>query len=333
MKVFDCFLFFNELDLLDLRLNLLSDHVDYFVIVESALTFQGEEKEFIFEKNINRFNQFKNKIIYFKIDKYSLNFNELPYIYNPQNVDEEILNRIYKFIDECPHFDKKEEFWWGNDFYQRECISRALATASPNKDDLILISDVDEIPNPNIIDELKKNITPQSLFCLQQHEFCYFLNYYHNSNWFGSCCFLYDKFKKTSLNAIRFSIKRDEGLSPKIINDAGWHFTSIGNINAIQNKIKSWGHREFNNKLILNTIEYNIKHGYDIFRRPGFGKLNYLEVNNNILPSIIKKDIKLYSHLVGPIIMTENSIQKIYHSFIFKINFKIYNYFKIYFNK
>ena len=67
MKIFDCFIFFNELDLLELRLNVLNNSVDFFVIVESAITFQGEDKDFYFEKNIERFAKFQSKIIYLKV--------------------------------------------------------------------------------------------------------------------------------------------------------------------------------------------------------------------------------------------------------------------------
>ena len=66
MKIYDCFLFFNELDLLEIRLNLLYQHVDYFVIVESEVTFQGQLKDFNFEKNIKRYEKFTDKIFYFK---------------------------------------------------------------------------------------------------------------------------------------------------------------------------------------------------------------------------------------------------------------------------
>jgi beta-1,4-mannosyl-glycoprotein beta-1,4-N-acetylglucosaminyltransferase len=64
-KVFDCFIFFNELDLLELRLNTLDSHVDHFLIVESAITFQGEQKEFYYEKNKARFKKYEHKIIHF----------------------------------------------------------------------------------------------------------------------------------------------------------------------------------------------------------------------------------------------------------------------------
>ena len=322
MKIYDCFIFFNELDLLELRLKILNDYVDYFVIVESAITFQGEDKEFFFEKNKSRFSKFENKIIYFQVEKYELDFAKLPLIAKPKNADEIVLNKIYKFIDDCPHFDKKTEFWWGNDFFQRECIWRALAQAKPAADDMIMISDVDEIPNPEIIKSLKGKFFPDSLFCLRQHEFCYYLNYYHNPDWVGTCCFLYASFNNVSLNAIRFSTKRDEGISSQIIENGGWHFTSMGNIDAIKNKIRSWGHREFNTSATLSSVEYNVKHGYDIFRRPGFGKLEYVPVTAGIMPAYLMNNVDKFERLIGPEIAREPLFQWVYYSAYFYLRSK-----------
>ena len=107
MKTYDCFIFHNEIDLLELRLNILNDCVDYFVIVESAITFQGAKKEFLFEKNRNRFAKFERKIIHFKVESYEIDFTNLPYVAEPKNTDEVVLNKIYNFIDECQNFDKK----------------------------------------------------------------------------------------------------------------------------------------------------------------------------------------------------------------------------------
>ncbi|MBT7545415.1 MAG: hypothetical protein HN612_08765 [Kordiimonadaceae bacterium] len=322
MKVFDCFIFFNELDLLELRLNVLDECVDYFVIVESAITFQGEDKEYFFEKNRSRFEKFADKIIYFKVEKSPLDFANLPYITVPQSADDEVLNTIYKHIDDCPHFDKRKEFWWGNDFYQRECIWRALSIADPAPDDLILISDVDEIPNPETVIKIKGNILAASLFCLRQHEFCYYLNYYHNSDWIGTCCFLFDEFSDVSLNAIRFSTKRDEGLSPQIVHNGGWHFTSIGSIDAIKKKIKSWGHRELNNNAVLAGVKYNVRHGYDIFRRPGFGKLTYVPIDHEMLPAALIQFQDPFKYLIGLEIERENFIQRLFYATYFKIRFR-----------
>lgn len=317
MKVFDCFIFFNELDLLELRLNILDSCVDYFVIVESAITFQGEAKKFYFEQNKSRFDKFKHKIIHFKVEKYSLNFAKLPYINEPRSIDEKILNAIYKDIDDCPHFDKEKEFWWGNDFFQRECIRRALAIAQPVPDDLILISDVDEIPNPETLKKIKLEIRPTSLICLNQHEFCYYFNYFHNSEWIGTCCFLHAAFADVSLNAIRFSTKREEGFSPQIMSNGGWHFTSLGSVDAIKKKITSWSHKELNTKYILDSVEYNVRHGYDIFRRSGFGKLECLPIEHRMLPSTLIDFRDTFEHLFGPEIEQENFFQRLFYGVYF----------------
>jgi len=322
MKVYDCFLFFNELDLLELRLNVLNECVDYFVIVESAITFQGEEKEFFFEKNRSRFAKFENKIIYFKVEKYALDFASLPYIVTPKSNDDKILNSIYKHIDACPHFDKQKEFWWGNDFYQRECIRRALAVAKPAQNDLILLSDVDEIPNPETVFVIKGRITPDVVISFRQHEFCYYLNYYHNSDWVGTCGFLYTS-TDVSLNSIRVSSKSVQGCCTEIVDNGGWHFTSIGSVAAIKMKIMSWGHRELNTKFILNSVDYNVRHGYDIFRRPGFGRLGYLPINNGMLPLFLIDNVETFAHLIGPVVEQENIFQRLFYNTYFYSRSKI----------
>lgn len=323
MRIFDCFLFFDELDLLELRLNVLNDIVDYFVIVESAITFQGDDKDFNFEKNKHRFRKFENKIIYFKVDKYGFKFNELPYIQNIKSADDKVLNEIFNHIDECPHFDKTTEFWWGNDFFQRECIRRALVVANPNPEDLIVISDVDEIPKPDTLLKVRDDMPDDTLVCFQQHEFCYYLNYYHNSNWVGTCCFIYSEFKDVSLNTIRFSPKRNEGLPFIIISNGGWHFTSMGGVESIRKKIQSWGHRELNTKATLASVEYNVRHGYDIFRRSGFGKMVSISIGDERLPDYLAHHNEDFKHLIGPRIESENVLRFIFYTSYFFVQAKL----------
>jgi beta-1,4-mannosyl-glycoprotein beta-1,4-N-acetylglucosaminyltransferase len=328
MRTFDCFLFFNELDLLEIRLNLLYSHVDYFVIVESEITFQGKLKEFVFEKNQSRFEKFKDKILYYKIYQYNIDFTKLPYITNAQSDDEIVLNKIYKLVDEANDFDKKE-FWWGNDNFQRESIWRALAQAKPSDSDLILLSDADEIINPDALAEIKKNITFDTIYSCKQHEFYYFLNYYHNSDWFGHVCFFFGSYKYQSLNRIR-TWRTTPNLNFKVIviENAGWHFTNLGTVKNISEKIKSWGHREFNTKIVLNSLNYNIQHGYDIFRRNNFGKLKSLNPDDVLLAPIFDSNSYISSDLVGPRILKENTMKSILFLFYFKVSTRICQYFQ-----
>jgi beta-1,4-mannosyl-glycoprotein beta-1,4-N-acetylglucosaminyltransferase len=323
MRIFDCFLFFNELDLLEIRLNLLYPHVDYFVIVESEITFQGNLKDFVFEKNQERFEKYKDKIYYYKIYKYTLDFTKLPYFESPTTDDEIVLNKIYKLVEEANDFDKKE-FWWGNDNFQRESIWRALSQIKPSNTDLILLSDADEIISIPALMTIKREIKSSLLYCCKQHEFYYFLNYYHHSNWLGQTCFLYGSYKFQSLNRLRaYRTGMKEGYNFVMLENAGWHFTNLGNIKSIENKINSWGHKEFNNLIVLKALKYNIQHGYDIFRRKNFGRLKYITPEDPLLNSLSLFASIKYNHLFGPKIKKEFWFQQFVFSWYFKIAIRL----------
>ena len=119
--IYDCFTFFNELDLLEIRLNTLNDYVDYFVLVEATKTFTGKDKPLYYNENKERFKQFENKIIHIIVDTY-------PDSTNP----------------------------WVLENHQRNSIANGFANCKDN--DIILISDLDEIPRPELIDKYKKQL-------------------------------------------------------------------------------------------------------------------------------------------------------------------------------
>ena len=131
MKIFDCFMYFDEEIVLDLRLNTLNEHVDYFVIVESIFTHKGEKRELMF--NHEKFSKFKNKIIYLIYDEIPRNIEKI-YDSDSEGIKsgKYILNAAYR------------------ENGQRNFISQGLKKADDN--DLILISDVDEIPNLESLD-------------------------------------------------------------------------------------------------------------------------------------------------------------------------------------
>jgi beta-1,4-mannosyl-glycoprotein beta-1,4-N-acetylglucosaminyltransferase len=115
MKIYDCFIFFNENLLTEIRLNLLDDYVDYFVICESQYDHRGNFKGYLF--NQKKFTKFEKKIIYLKIDSF------------PQNIGA-----------------------WERQDFQRDYLENGLLNA--DKDDLIIYSDADEIINPRIISKM-----------------------------------------------------------------------------------------------------------------------------------------------------------------------------------
>ena len=131
MKIIDCFIFYNELDLLNYWLNMLDDIVDYFIIVESTHTFIGKEKELFFNNNKELFKKFENKIIHIIV-------NNLPHIH--PNID----------------FSKGEQS--NNERFQRNQIPIGFDNIKLDDEDIIIITDVDEIPNKNTLKTIKNGL-------------------------------------------------------------------------------------------------------------------------------------------------------------------------------
>ena len=232
MKIFDCFLYSNEDLILDVRLNTLSDYVSRFVIVEANKDHQGKEKKLNF--NINNFQKFKNKITYLVIDDF------------PKNLTN-----------------------WQRENYQRNFISNGLHDAQ--EDDYIIISDVDEIPNLENIDSIKKN--KYSVFEQKMHYYKFNLLNITNPNWYGSrIC------KKKYLKSPQWL--RDQKIKKKyffnfmrinwnIVKNGGWHFSFLLSPDDIKYKIESFAHSEFNNSKFNNIdkIKSSIENNHDLFDR------------------------------------------------------------------
>ena len=303
----DSFLFFQELDLLEIRLEYLYPFVDKFIIVESNQNFKGNSKLYNFEFNIKRYKKYLDKIEYFKIEDKHNNYSSLlEYLGNTEN---HVYKKIDNFIKKHNYYDKKNLF---NilDSYHRECIHLPLNKFC-NDNDIIIISDLDEIPSYRLLDKIKKQREFQDYLRLEQYEFQYYLNCYSNTKWLGSLITKYGYLKNKSLNSMRRSVEES-----KLISYGGYHFTSIGDPKTILNKIESWAHQEFNKPLIKNNIEKNITHGKDIFyrfrkERKRVIKLEKIEIFDKRITEIIKN----YDNLLI------NKIQKNYlYDFEYKFN-------------
>ena len=163
MKIYDCFMFFDEEMLLDLRLNIMDKYVDKFVITEANYMHNGKPKKLLFD--ISKFSKFKDKIIYIVI-------NEPP-------------ADIIK-INDYDSLDKKQSKMIGNakkrEIYQINKTHDAIRKADPN--DIIIISDLDEIPN---LEKVNFKSINQKLIFFEQKMFYYKLNLlYETFSWFGS---------------------------------------------------------------------------------------------------------------------------------------------------
>ena len=223
-------MYFDEDLLLDLRLNTLNKHVKKFVITEATYTHNGAKKKLNFD--INKFKKFKDKISYIIVDK------------QPPN--------ILEFVEGEERHKKGEKLilnGMARDYFQRENLKRGLTDV--HSDDLILISDLDEIPNLKNFDFRKIN---NQIVLFEQKMFYYKLNLiYKEYKWYGTKAVKMKKFlspqwlrniKSKNYSKLRldvfFSKKKYSNLY--FIKDGGWHFTCLRTPEEIEKKLLNFAH-------------------------------------------------------------------------------------------
>lgn len=287
MKIYDTFCFFNELDILELRLNILDPVVDYFVISESSVTHTGIAKPYYFDKNKDRYKKFLDKIIHLKIEDTPNDFINLPIMKEPQNFDEECVSDIHKFIiSQTNRFNRKTQPHYGRDFYQKECVRRGLINC--NDDDIILFSDCDEIPNPITLSETINNIKDTSKFYMfNQLTYYYYINLLKESQWKGTRMGLFKDLKHYSYNELRGNLFTN-------IDNGGWHFSFMGGADNVKMKIESYSAQEMNTKHVINNIKNNIEQKIDPFFR---STLNMVDIDKTY-PEYLLKNIDKYAHMI-----------------------------------
>ena len=259
--IYDCFMYFDEDMLLDLRLNIMSKYIDYFVIIESKYTHQGKVKEN--KLNIADLKKFKDKIIY---------------VYNEEKIE--------------------TDSSWEQENFQRNLIREGINNANP--DDYILISDLDEIPDPKKLPNIFKH--RYSVFNQSVFYYKFNLKNISETNWYGTrCCkkkYLITPQKLRNEKIKNYPFWRLDKIFKKkfnIIEDGGWHFTYIKTLSDIKKKIKSFAHTEFNKDKYLDDVylKQKINNCEDLFER-GF-KYNKIDVNQKNLPSYLVDNINKYS--------------------------------------
>jgi len=260
--VYDCFMFFNELELLEIRLNELDSFVDKFVLVESRLTHSGKPKPLYYEENKDKFEKFNHKIIHI--------ISESGNTPNP----------------------------WLNDHNQRNDIIFGLKDC--NSDDMIMFSDLDEIPNTNtlrnffFVNELQQGVMIQCGMRLYY--------YYFNTEsipdrfWEGTKILRFGTFKESGHTFTELRRNNNRGFQtracsiPKmILNDSGWHFSYIGGIDRVRTKMESFAHQELVNQ--NNTNPSNIQNNLDRLGSVWEGRnLQLTIVQDDELPEYIQEN-------------------------------------------
>ena len=270
MKIIDCFMYFDEDHLLEIRLETLSKFVDKFVIVEANIDHAGNKREPNF--NINNFYKFKDKIQYI----------------------------LLKDLPKHNNFYKKN--WgpaWRRENLQRDALAKGYQDCDQN--DLIMISDLDEIPNPNSI----KNFESTSrIGCFIQKNFLFKLNLINDDepNWYGTrICRKKDLKSPQWLREIK-AIKRPfykfyKPKFDKFLIDGGWHFSSVKSAKGIYKKLNSYAEQQYNNSDFknLDTIEKKIKNKEDLFGR----KFKYKVINIDAsYPKYLLDNIEKYKDFI-----------------------------------
>lgn len=248
--VIDCIPFFNELDILKLRLHILDPLVDRFVIEEATHTFSGLPKDLCFEKNREMFEEFLPKITYLVVDN-----------------------------------SPKEISTHERDKFQKNALAKALTDASD--EDVLILSDVDEIPNPAVLQELVKRFDPDKIYHLAQRNFYCYLNMEEVSGnllsitgefpgverrmWLGTKVFAKKNIPESGIIDLR-EISPEDPRSVRIA-DGGWHFGYMGSCHEtdvsrrVGTKVVAAAHQEYNTEDVLAEVKDRLILGEDIFGR------------------------------------------------------------------
>ena len=284
--IYDCFTFFNELDILELRLQLLYDVVDKFVLVESTKTHSNLDKELYYQNNKHRFSEYQDKIIHIIVSSF-------PEYKNAWTFENYQRNQIFNALDNC------------------------------KSDDLILISDVDEIPSVEVI---KNYDFRDEIYCFVQHQYFFFYNYrdINHLYWVGGTkAFRFivieqnrlDE-KKVRYNDVSFPAYLNKGITAtkirlydgaKFIYNAGWHFSYLGGVEAIFKKVRAFAHQELNNANFLDVkrIEECLISGRDIFGRNGHKFIRVGVTEKTHPPSFI------HTQVTSPLYFTKTKISNV----------------------
>ena len=291
MNIYDCFMYFDEDLLLDIRLNSLNKFVKKFVISESTYTHSGSKKKLNF--NIDNFKKFKDKITYIVVDDQPKSIMNLTDNETKEKRGEKlILNGMAR------------------DYFQRENLVKGIKDA--NNDDLILISDLDEIPYLNNFNYSKIN---NQIIIFEQKMFYYKLNLlYENYNWLGT-----RGIKKKNLISpqwlrnvkgrnypkwrvdILFSKKKYSNIL--FIKNGGWHYTFLKTAEELEKKLLNFAHHyEYqesglnikNIKQFIDEKRVIYDHNVDQKQFKWSGKVKLKKIENNFLPEYVQSNLKKY---------------------------------------
>ena len=277
--IYDCIPFFNELDILRLRMQILSPYVDKFVLEEATVTFSGEPKEMIFAKNREMFREFEDKIIYIAVEN------------SP--------------VSGVTTHER--------DKFQKNQLIRGLQACGP--DDIVIFSDVDEIPKPETLQKILKEFDPDKIYHLAQRMFYCFLNMEEISGnllsitgefpgitqkqWLGTKICSFGNLPEKGIVYLREVAPGD--LRSVRVADGGWHFGYMGGDRDVAKrigvKVQAAAHQGDNKSRYLNEAVDRLLCGEDIFGRSA----RFVRVPiDESYPAYLREHQEEYAFLIAP---------------------------------
>ena len=294
MKIYDCFQFFDEEMLLNLRLNILDKYVDKFVITEATYMHNGKPKKLNFD--IKKYNRFKDKIIYIVVDR------QPPDLFKIKESDKDANDtRGQKLVLNG----------YKRDNYQREMAQKSLENIDP--EDWVIINDIDEIPN---LKNLNLNEIKKKLIIFKQKIFYYKFNLlYPNVPWFGSrACkkknfispqwLRNTKHKKYPLWRLDIMFSKKKYNNIFYVANGGWHFTNIRTPKDLEKKFLNYTHHyEFEQSgLNVNDLSKKISekkiiydHSVDQKKFKWGSEKTLTKIDLSEMPDFLKNNYKSYS--------------------------------------
>lgn len=262
--IVDAVIFNDELEMLDLRLNILAPVVDRFAIVEAVQTFQGQPKPLHYADNAERFKPWADRIVHVPV-------TTLPMTANP----------------------------WEIEAYQRMSILRGLTECGP--DDVVMVSDVDEIPNPKAVISLAnayehRVVDSHAVVAFEMALYSFTLNWRHVRPWFGTRMLRHQHFIESteSPQSLRSTVyPRPHEM---VAHQAGWSFSWMGGVEAVRRKAQAFSHAEVNRPEVLSdeNIERSIRDGVSLVEGDG-NEYRYQELDDSY-PQYLVDNIERYQH-------------------------------------
>lgn len=292
MKVFDVFPFFNELDVLEIRLNILDPYVDYFILSEATKTFSGLDKPLFYKENKKKFEKFNHKIIHNIID------------YDPSSEELSEYGKRYNNTVEAQQ----------RDIYQKDII-KEIVLKNSEEGDAIIWGDLDEVPNPDAVQEIPKFFESNTIYHFAQENCLSYINLVETTGlisamtpdfdpdedtckkWLGTKLFDRNILQNNTLTQLR---SYDTNVKNSRIYPGGWHWSYVGSEGLsveqrILKKVECAAHIEYNNNAVKSNIP-KVNENKDPFGRD-YAKYKVVSIDNSY-PEYILKNLEKYDYLI-----------------------------------